>query len=164
MSPFDTTHFLTPSPHQNRPRRARVEKVGLRAAGRCASFRNALRASGAAHLLVEMFNRSRELVPAARIAETDHHAAIARQRIRRDRLTRPGTSLVYRILDLQDQRDPWWASNGNGTRRRTQAVTILSRSARRWRESSRTALTISGGEVKGVPPGNGGLGSYSIAS
>jgi hypothetical protein len=29
LSPFDTTHFLTPSPHQNRPRRARVEKVGL---------------------------------------------------------------------------------------------------------------------------------------
>ena len=29
MSPFDTTHFLTPSPHQNRRRRARVEKVGL---------------------------------------------------------------------------------------------------------------------------------------
>ena len=28
-SPFDTTHFLTPSPHQNRCRRARVEKVGL---------------------------------------------------------------------------------------------------------------------------------------
>src|SRR4030095_12172835 len=31
MSPFDTTHFLTPSPHQNRRRRARVEKVGLNA-------------------------------------------------------------------------------------------------------------------------------------
>src|SRR5262245_54676139 len=29
MSPFDTIHFLTPSPHQNRRRRARVEKVGL---------------------------------------------------------------------------------------------------------------------------------------
>src|SRR5262252_11094675 len=57
-----------------------------------------------------------------------------------------------------------WASNGDGTPRRTQAVTILSRSARRWRDPSRTALTISGGEVKGVPPGNGGAGSYSIAS
>ena len=33
MSPFDTTHFLTPSPHQNRRRRARVEKVGLSAPG-----------------------------------------------------------------------------------------------------------------------------------
>src|SRR5215471_10082556 len=62
------------------------------------------------------------------------------------------------------QRDPSWASNGNGTERRTQAVTILSRSARRWRDPSRTALTISGGEVKGVPPGNGGAGSYSIES
>jgi hypothetical protein len=30
MSPFDTTHFLTPSPRQNRRRRARVEKVGLK--------------------------------------------------------------------------------------------------------------------------------------
>src|SRR5438445_12120832 len=46
--------------------------------------------------------------------------------------------------------------------RRTQAATILSRSARRWRDPSRTAVTISGGEVKGVPPGNGGAGSYSI--
>src|SRR5208282_834765 len=27
--PFAATRFLTPSPHQNRPRRARVEKVGL---------------------------------------------------------------------------------------------------------------------------------------
>ena len=27
--PFDATRFLTPSPHQNRCRRPRVEKVGL---------------------------------------------------------------------------------------------------------------------------------------
>src|SRR6266568_3343019 len=30
--PFDATRFLTPSPHQNRCRRPRVEKVGLAAA------------------------------------------------------------------------------------------------------------------------------------
>ena len=29
--PFDATRFLTPSPHQNRCRRPRVEKVGLAA-------------------------------------------------------------------------------------------------------------------------------------
>ena len=62
------------------------------------------------------------------------------------------------------ERDPSRASNGNGTKRRRQAETILSRSARRWRDPSTTALTISGGEVKGVPPGNGGAGSYSIES
>jgi hypothetical protein len=30
--PFDATRFLTPSPHQNRCRRPRVEKVGLTSA------------------------------------------------------------------------------------------------------------------------------------
>jgi hypothetical protein len=68
------------------------------------------------------------------------------------------------IASSVGQRDPSWASNGNGAQRRTQAATILSRSARRWRDPSRTAVTISGGEVKGVPPGNGGAGSYSIES
>src|SRR5262249_54366133 len=53
---------------------------------------------------------------------------------------------------------PSWATDG--TPRCTQVEMMLSRSARRCRDPSRTASTISGGDVKGVPPGNGGAGSY----